>query len=154
MDLPLTGASIDSPLLRDLFHYWQGLWRGDRLPGRRDIDPADLRPILPYLFLVDVEPEPAGLRFRLVGTALVTRLRHDPTGRPVREAFPAADWPAIEPDYRAAIDDRRPICRKVDLHGPDSRSHSYERLLLPLAADGFAVDMLLGGAKMREPAGS
>lgn len=148
MDLLPSGASIDSPVLRDLFHYWRGLRRGDRLPGRQDVDPANLRPILPYLFLVDVKREPLRLTLRLVGTAVVARLHHDPTGRPIQDIYSNDDWSAAEPDYRAAIDDRRPICRKVDLIGPDGRGHSYERLLLPLAADGFTVDMLLGGAKM------
>ncbi len=71
---------IDSALIDQLEIYWRGKANTDRLPARRDIEPADLVPVLPYLLLAEIERAPFRVRFRLVGTQVVTQSRRDFTG--------------------------------------------------------------------------
>src|SRR3546814_21164581 len=71
-----------SPRIRRAWDYWTAK-RGDRpMPSRRDIDPAEIPDLLPYLVLTAVLPAPPFLRYRLVGTRQVAIRGHDPTGLP------------------------------------------------------------------------
>lgn len=147
--------AIDHPALRALFDYWSGRCGGACLPARRDIDPLDIPELLPHLMLIDVDSAQApapDLRFRLVGTALVRHFGRDTTGLPVEEAYMGRDWEKILSDYRYVISRRRPCLRHNLGIGRDRKTFDYQRLLLPLAADGESVDMILAGAYWREDA--
>ena len=59
----------------DLYHYWLAK-RGDRaMPARKDINPAEIPVLLPYLVIVDKAED--RFRYRLVGTAVVEQFGHD-----------------------------------------------------------------------------
>ena len=65
--------------LRNLYNYWN-TQRGARLmPGRSDLDPVDLKPILPVLILIDVVPDARRYVYRLVGTREAEMRGSDPT---------------------------------------------------------------------------
>src|SRR5690349_8298694 len=67
---PLALATLPDSLTR-LFCYWQAKRGGRAMPARADIDPAEIKALLPYMILVDVIYDTeAGLDFvyRLVGT--------------------------------------------------------------------------------------
>jgi hypothetical protein len=145
--------AIDHPALRSLFDYWSGRRNGACLPARRAIDPLDTPELLPHLKLTDVEPT-AELRFRPVGTALDRHLGRDTTGLAVWEGYFATDWEKIQEAYRYVIAKRRPCLRHNQGVGRDRRTFDYQRLLLPLAADGAEVDMILAAAFWLEDAWS
>ncbi|WP_374370666.1 PAS domain-containing protein [Dongia sp.] len=64
------------------FHdYWLGLGRDGGLPPRAALDPADMRPLLPYVMIIDLEGEADfRVRYRLVGTAVAKFSGLDFTG--------------------------------------------------------------------------
>src|SRR3954471_8865936 len=73
--------------VRAVYEYWRGKAAGRAMPYRADIDPAELKPVLPALMLVDVVPDPRRFVYRLVGTHEVAGRGRDPTGLSVAEAF-------------------------------------------------------------------
>jgi hypothetical protein len=129
-----------------LLGYWRGKCRPDRLPGRKNIDPVEIRPdVLPNLYLMDVVPAQPRRRFRyrLVGTRMVEVAGHDPTGRYVDEFIDPArvaemhEWEDRVVDEPAAWVYSAPLAfRHVDWKWA-------WRLSLPLATDGKNIDMLL-----------
>src|SRR5271154_2797991 len=72
---------------------WLRKGAGRRLPGRRDLDPADIPRLLPHVMLVEV---PAGgrYRYRLIGTENVREHGIDATGRYLDEVLPGPDYKA------------------------------------------------------------
>src|SRR5579864_8138687 len=72
---------IETPNLRQLYAYWEGLRRSREFPARRDIDPLDFRYALGHVMLLDVFYQPLRFRFRLHGTALALRAGYDMTGK-------------------------------------------------------------------------
>lgn len=143
--------AIDHPELRALYEYWAARRTGTRLPGRRDVDPLDFPALLPHLMLIDVAA-PADLRYRLIGTALVRRMGRDATGQPVEGGRVGRNWEKILTDYRYVAEAGRPCLRRKDGLGADRVPYACERLLLPLAADGNRVDMILAAAFWRDDA--
>lgn len=138
-------ATQPDGLLIDILRYWSGLCRGSMLPARRDIDPAAIRLLLPYVFLVDVVGRPPRFRKRLVGTAIVAKEGYDSTGSWLDESVKPSIREAVLAQHCEAVEHARPNCYSASFIGLDGRTYRYQRLLLPLAGDGTTVDMLFGG---------
>ncbi|MGF1611866.1 MAG: PAS domain-containing protein [Kiloniellales bacterium] len=140
LDIP---CSTDT--LRRAYGYWRSKLRPERLPGRRDIDPLDLRGLLPSLKLVDVELANGGRRFRyrLMGENHVSALGFNATGRYADEIWQiSSDSCGIVARYEAVCD-RRQAHYWVRSFIDRSKSWRYfERVVMPLASDGRTVDML------------
>ena len=119
-------------------------------------DPVAVPELLPGIWLLDVARAPFRLRYRLCGTGVTEAMGREMTGKWLDEAHPEAmadsDFLAR---YRAAAERGVASWRK----GPPRlwRHRDFgmvENLLLPLARDGRAVDMLCAHSVLYRPDGS
>jgi hypothetical protein len=134
------------PEILALYEYWRSKAPGEGLlPGRQHLDPVEIPKLLPYVFLLDVVDDVRRFRVRLVGTALIE------TGTPARvgdfmaDHMPAESRAASLADLERVVELREPWWFRGPVFLQRSRYVSeVERLVMPLAADGRTVDMLLG----------
>jgi PAS domain len=77
----LPPAEIASPLVREFLVYWQLKAAGRFAPRPSEIEPGEIKRLLPYLAISDVMRDPFDLRFRLVGTGIVEAVGEDFTGK-------------------------------------------------------------------------
>ncbi len=77
---------------RCLVDYWARLRGTSPLPRRSDIDPAEIVPLLPYLYLVEMQSS-GGILVRLAGTALRQLYGIEMTGHDMIDLAP--------PDHKA-----------------------------------------------------
>lgn len=145
--VPGSAQDFCDPVLAQAFAYWWSHRQAGRLPGRADIDPADITAILPWIFLVDVERDAVAVRFRfrLVGTGVAGWAGRDATGWALDEPRYGVQGDLIRRQYLSVVADGRP--RAFVQYAPWFRhaaDRTYCKLLLPLAADGVQVDMILG----------
>lgn len=68
-----------SPRADALYRYWSSRC-GTSLPSRADIEPADIKTLLPYILMVDIHRNPFRVYYRLVGTAVAHFCGLDFTG--------------------------------------------------------------------------
>jgi hypothetical protein len=135
-----------SQRIRSLYAYWRGIHPPEGLPGRQHFDPVDIPDLLPFIWLLEIHRNPLRLRYRVAGTSIVEVLQRELTGRWVHEVFPHF-LPGTElyEDYCELIARAVPIPRRGNPFLPHQADFTQrERLLLPLARDGRAVDMALG----------
>lgn len=138
---PIEIASEDERLRR-LYRYWNDR-RGDRrFPARQDIDPVDFSFALGRVSLIEVERDPLRFRYRLVSTEVTRHLGYEMTGKYVEDIPEASMRDFVRRFYERALEHQAP------LHDGgtvliERYSWSYEVLLLPLAADGETINMLL-----------
>ena len=145
-DLQDTGLELRHDDQRALYDYWRARQRSGRLPARADIDPADLRHLLPRLALIDVlrEGHDLAFRYRLTGTEIVNRAGRDPTGKRFEELYRGDYLETAKATYRQVVDTGRPhTSDRVYPLVPGREYMRYDRLLLPLAGDGVTVDMVM-----------
>jgi hypothetical protein len=139
---------IATPQLRLLAELWASKRREDALPCRADFSDDDLRPWFGNLLMVDVIEGPHRFRFRLMGTSLVDAASRELTGKFFDEADISGYEPDVLEDYAEVVRTRVPLCktRHYDPVPGTFMDHwrIYERLLLPLAGDGKAIDRILG----------
>ncbi len=144
------------PKLHRIIAYWKDLHAGDRLPGRRDIDPSAIRDLLPGIWMLDVQRTPFRLRYRLVGTRMVEAIGREPTGQWVDEVHPhSASTEAFMVRYLRVVESRVPSRRRGTARLWSHNDYrEIENVVLPLAADGVRVDTLLILTVLHRPDGS
>ena len=128
----------------ELYSHWASLRKGSRLPGRQDIDPSDLKRLLPTVSLIDVQRDPLDFRIRLAGTGLYSVYGREITGRALTEVYNSAAAEYWRDELAKVVEERRP---SVGVHNLAWRGASHLSILwlrLPLASNGRDVDMLLG----------
>jgi hypothetical protein len=133
------------PKVRALTEYWLSIHPERGLPGRQNFEPCDIPTLLPSIYLVDVRPLSGNLTFRLMGTGLVKLFARDHTGQPFESAYDSGQRSNSYRDIREMIADKQPRWRKAPGYFMKDRDHlTLERVVLPLAADGATVNIVLG----------
>jgi hypothetical protein len=128
-----------------LLAYWRSIHpSGGGLPGRAHFEPTALPDLLRWLWLVDVARAPLRFRCRLVGTGHRAMMGRDFTGSWVDEIFPNFAATERYADFAAAAAGETRWYRGASDFAAAKNYVATERLVLPLASDGAAVDMLLG----------
>ncbi len=139
-------ADTTDPRLRQIHAYWLSR-RGDRrMPSRADIDATDIPQLLPFILLIDVLEEPRDFRFRLAGTHFHEAFGKEITGLRLGEVFPPAFVAEVRYYWNICIDRGMPAAAAARLHVPEREHIEWEGIVLPLAPEGAAVNMFLGGA--------
>jgi hypothetical protein len=144
-DTPLPQA----PVLQALLRYWQSkLGPGGRLPARTDLDPLELRGLLPHVYLIDVVPKPASelqFRIRLLGERHVEVYGPGLIGKMIDDIFPPPVAGEFNRLYAAVVRRRQPIVNRGQVSWIHNKEWlQYEGLHAPLASDGTTVDAIFG----------
>ena len=85
-------GQLETQPARDFASYWLSRRGGLFMPRRRDIDPSEIRGLLPSICLIEVvSPETAV--FRLAGTAHRETMGFEPTGRNIVDLVETAHRP-------------------------------------------------------------
>ena len=133
----------------ELLAYWTAKKSPGRLPSRENIDPVDLKRLLPTVSLIDVRRpgingRACDYRLRLAGTGLYRVYGGEITGKALEDVYP----PEICAQWRGELDkvvaDRRPAVGVHSFAWRGAAHLSTMWLRLPLATDGIEVDMILG----------
>jgi hypothetical protein len=115
--------------------------RGGLIPARIDFSMEDLRPLMGRLAILDVIDGGEDFRFRLYGSNIANAYRGEMTGKSVRDYRPHF-YAKIAPGYRDCVARRMPVYDELEVDD-QMMLYRWERLVLPLAADGTTVNMLL-----------
>lgn len=134
---------ISDPVQRALYLYWLKQ-AGDRpMPARDDLDPLDMpKAALKDMGLIDVVEAGRDFHYRLVGTNNVARMGVDITGRLASEVYQGEYRDFLLAIYREVVERRCCILSIGEFVITGRSSLSTTRLLMPLSADGRAVDMM------------
>jgi hypothetical protein len=140
-------ASIDrlrSPSVSELYAYWRSKLRGRSMPAPADIDPAEIRQLLPSIIIAEYVGEPVRVRYRLVGTQQVYYNGLDFTGLYLDEI----DW-GLENDFVRQVHDTlrttaAPVIGHYQWGFRDNILGFAEFGVFPLSDDGTKVARCLG----------
>lgn len=134
------------PLSARLYEYWLAAAPPGRLPGRQHILPEDLAPLWSRLCMLDVIQWPLRYRYRYCGTELVRGFGREATGRWLDEMHPQSVVnPQSRDRFRFMAFTGAPTWRRGKPFWTRNGDHrTVESCFVPLAADGFTVDKILG----------
>ena len=129
--------------LRELYEYWNARRGARSMPARDDIDPVDLKPLLPVLILIDVVPDPRRYVYRLVGTHEVEMRGKDPTGKPIEEAYYGESAEDTIYYLDRVVRTREPVLYRGIYQPLSTRTQRDDVIFLPLSKDGETVNMIM-----------
>ncbi len=142
--LVLDHASL---LLRQGYRYWDSKRAGRAMPARADIDPAEIKALLPHVVLIDVLRDsdfgPLDFRYRLLGSAVEAHLSQRYTGQKMSEIPHQRSPSRLWSNFQAVAVSGQPLVTQVPYIGPHKDFLAAQDLITPLATDGRKVDMLL-----------
>jgi hypothetical protein len=141
---------ITHPLLLTLYDYWLGK-RGVRsVMLRADLDPLEIPSLLQNLILSDVADEGRAIRYRLVGTEIVTAHGFDYTGRTIEQLTSGTTLAFTQQLYGIIVTQRVPVYSEGNFRWVGKEHRWTSRLHLPLSRDGNQIDMVLAGQVFEE----
>lgn len=135
---------VPSSRARSMHAYWTAK-KGDRLmPSRADMEPSEMKDLLPHVILTRLEYEPFRVLYKLVGTRAVENAGMDYSGHYLDEldfvSEIGTDWPAT---YRAIARDKTPVFGLCQIKFTDGVTKPYVVAMFPLSSDGVTVDQVL-----------
>lgn len=136
-------SRVRSARVRRVHAYWNGL-RGERFaPSRAEIDPAELRDLLPSLLLADIETEPFRVRYRLVGTLVVEVSGFDFTGRYLDDLEFVSGEGEFQAAYYTVWKEKIPAYARPHWPFETEMRTQYDLGVFPLSDDGESVTRAL-----------
>jgi len=133
---PASGPVALPAHVRQLRDYWDSKRRGRSMPARADIDPAEIKPLLPQLVIAELFTDPLRVRFRLAGTKICEAFGFNITGRWLEELDLSADLGFWLAQYQRLISASEPVYgRTTGTRGPVELFRS-DWALFPLSSDG------------------
>ncbi len=140
-DVPL---EIKHPLLRRLLDLWNVKRDGRVMPARADFDVFELKDWLGNLMLIEVLDGASEFRYRLYGSVLAAYYSRDLTGK-LSDTLPPETRDIVRREYGEVCAARRPMLVERRRSVKQS-TRMVAKLILPLASDGLAVDMILAAS--------
>jgi hypothetical protein len=139
---------VSQPLRQELQaieERWRARCRDGGLPVRADFPAEDLTAWMGHIQIVERVPdgETDRYRVRLAGTRIVYYEGRDNTGKFLDDVIPRDQRDQILEPYRRCADTRQPVYSQFYSCSDTGISAQLERLILPLATDGAAVDQFL-----------
>ena len=134
---------VKSPMIRQLNAWWVSK-RGLRsLPDRADVDPSDLKPLLPNILLADCTVDPFRIRYRLLGDNVVHVSGFNFAGRYLDELqAPDSTEPWLE-HYRLAFNTQLPVYGDTMVPTIHGTQFTYEFGIFPLTHGGTDVGQFI-----------
>ena len=135
---------LRSPSVKELYTYWRSKQHGRPMPAPSDIDPAEIRSLLPSLIIAEYVGAPVRVRYRLVGTQQVYYNGLDFTGFYLDEI----DW-GIENEFvnlvhQTLLRTAAPVIGRYQWGFRDSVLGFAEFGVFPLSEDGATVARCVG----------
>ena len=129
---------------RFAFDYWDRIRRDRNVPDRRDIEPADLAPVLGNLMLL--ETFAGSVSFRLAGSRVTSHLRRETRGTSAATIWRGMDRGRFETLIHTLADLPGGALLTADLMIDGRPPTPYEILLLPLTFRSTEITRFLGTA--------
>ena len=140
---------LPNDILRGVYQYWLDMKGGCRMPSRADLNPADIVHLLPYISLVNVEPETKRYKIRLVGTETVRAMGVDITGKYLDE-IPQVEI-HLKTRYDWMVREKRPYIFSDKLRWSEKSFLNFFSIGLPLSENGHDVNILMYGSYYQFP---
>jgi hypothetical protein len=128
---------------RELFAYWNRIRGSEPAPRRSDIEPGDIRRVLPDTFILEVISL-ASQRVRLAGTRMCSLYGREIKGINFLDLWSGEDVARLVEAAARVCEEAVAAVADVDLVSARGRTASCEFLLLPLRHGHATHDRILG----------
>jgi len=113
------------------------------MPARSDIDPSEIKSLLPYLIISELFDDPVRVRYRLAGARVTESFGFNIAGRWLHELQVIGGHEAWTAIYARAMRTRAPVLGTSEAFLGQNQVFKCPWAVLPLSSDGEHVDQCL-----------
>lgn len=113
-----------------IYKYWSSKCSGGRLPTRKDINPKDIKHILPYISMIDVIDHGRDFRVRLIGSEVQRYIGHNCTDEFLSLGM-SFERELYEPWFRNLISEQAVIMGTVK-SSPQNGTLAFDREIISM----------------------
>jgi len=136
-------GSMRHKTTQTVFDYFNRIRGGKPAPLRADIDPAELKTVLPDVFILEMGRNGSPV-FRLAGTHICTILGRELRGENFANLWHDTNRHKMKLAAEAVIAHQAPLTVDIRSAGDDERDGELEMLLMPLSSRPGLRDRLFG----------
>ncbi|WP_148210556.1 PAS domain-containing protein [Beijerinckia indica] len=126
-----------------LYSYWNQLRRDRPAPERSEIDPAEIRSILAYTFILEMDAQ-AAFPFRLSGARINALFDRELKGRSFIGLWRDKEAASMATLLPRIVDHACPIVARINAAPQGYAESAFELLLLPLWHEDMTRSRILG----------
>lgn len=136
--------AIKNPPLRQLLDHYLAV-RGDRrMPSRYDLDATELGPVLPIIWISQLEEAAGTFRYRLAGEQVNEIWGMSVAGHLLSDFVSPDRFRVTNEAFLKVLHDEAALLASGPVYRCTDRIALGERLVLPLSSDGVTADGLVG----------
>ncbi len=136
-------AKCESRLVLALYSWWCRKGGPDRVPDRSEVDPAELKALLPNILIAEVEHEPFRIKYRLSGTKVTEITGLDISGHYLDELLSAEPDQPWREHYLTVYRSRRPLFGLTTVPIASGGTVDYEFGIFPLRNGGDRIEQFI-----------
>jgi hypothetical protein len=136
-------SQIRSPAVRSLFAYWDRIRAGRIAPSWSEIEPGEIKSLLPYLIVAEILDSPFDIRYRLIGMAVVEAFGFDFMGKTLSSLERDSGAPSWFPVYRQFLARRGPCFGQYKIPLGVSQFDLVDAAAFPLSDDGNTINRFI-----------
>lgn len=140
---------VKEPRLRALLAHWLEVRGGREVPRRRDIDALRIPSVLSIVWICDYDRPSGDFRVRLAGDDVLRMYKGDLRGHSVRNLYAPEEQEVVMERMRRVATEPCIVHLSGTIYGFSHHTGQGERLMLPLAGDGAAVESVVGASAYR-----
>jgi PAS domain len=141
--LQFAPTNNSSAIIQQGFGYWQSKMSNDDIPKWGDINPAEIKSLLPNIVVIQVEHNPLDFTEKITGDAILSRSRINSMGinwRAYEGRGPESKiWQVMEQVVR----EKSPSFHTIPYVGLHREFMTVETVALPLSDDGEVVTRII-----------
>jgi hypothetical protein len=134
------------PLGRQLVAYWTAARDAGRPLARADLPSRAILKLMPHLFLLEPNNDGSDWRFRIFGTAIVSRFGGDATNRFISQVYDPAQARDQASIYKGVTARGEPHVTQGRIAGIDRQFLKIEFCHVPVVPPQPGLSWILGGA--------
>ena len=134
---------LETDITRSGYEYWLSKVRDGRMPRRADIDPAEIKELLPNVVLIDVSHDPLDFVERIAGDTILHHSRQNSMGIRWSEYSGRGPESHIWQHFEKVVVEKCAVAATVPYVGPHSDYLTVELISCPLSEDGDRVSKIL-----------
>jgi len=131
------------PVSRRIYDYWDALRRGRRAPKRSELEPADLKDLLPDIMILEQE-DPLTYRFRLAGTRICGMFGAELRGKNILDFWSRRERESFESLLFSVKEDSAAAALGFTAFSESEQDVAMEMVLLPLKRDDDKATRVFG----------
>ncbi len=141
--LHFKGFENSSSLIKEGYAYWESKCNGEQIPSWSDINPSEIKSLLPNVVIIHVSHDPLDFVERITGDAILSRSTQNSMGKSWREYEGRGPDSQIWKVMEEVIIQEQPSFHSIPYVGPHQEFMKVDTVACPLKGKNDEITRLL-----------